>query len=367
MAFDVSNLTSSIQAPINYVYMKGLLSAARKRLPYFNGTLPGNLEKKGGSMSVKWRRIENLAAATTAISEFTEHGPATFGLGRSTVIPTVTDVTTAIAKYGNAILLTEEIDLFNISPITAGLMDTMGANAGESLNVLQSSVFKAGTNITYTGGVSTKSAVAQEIKLNDIKNAVNNLNRNSAMKFDGMQTGSANYNSQPIRSSYFGICHTDVEEDIRGLTGFVGVEQYGGYTQTYPGEFGAVGGVRWTSTEIAPIETNTSTTSASANGVSSYFHSEGSTGFSNVYWTFVYGKEGVGSVGLGGTHSTDITEMYDPKKPQAVEIIYKRPGSSGIADVYDEVGSLAWKAWHGGKILNGNWVRAIISLSRLYQ
>ena len=367
MGFDVSNLTSTVQAPINFVYMKGLLSAARKRLPYFSGTLPGNLEKSGGSMSVKWRRIENLTATKTAISEHTENGPAAFGLGRGTVKPAVTDVTTAIAKYGQGILLTEEVDLFNISPITAALMDTLGANAGESLNLLQADVFKAGTTIVYTGGVANKSAVAQEIKLNDIKRAVMTLNRNSSMKFDGEGHGSTNYNSQPIRASYLGICHTDVEEDVRGLTGFIGVEQYGGYTSTYPNEFGAVGGVRWLSTEIAPVETDTSLTSASASGVSTYFHNEGGTGKSNVYWSVIYGKEAVGSVGLGQNYGTDITEMYNPKKPQAVEVIYHRPGSSGIADIFNEVGSLSWKAWWGGKALNGLWLVPVVTLSRNYQ
>jgi pimeloyl-ACP methyl ester carboxylesterase len=50
-------------------------------------------------------------------------------------------------------------------------------------------------------------------------------------------------------------------------------------------------------------------------------------------------------------------------KPQAVELIYHRPGSSGVADPYNEVGSIAWKAWFGGKILNPNWIRAVVSLA----
>jgi len=353
---DVSNLTSTVQAPINNVYMRGLLSAARKRLPFFNGTMPGTLEKKGGSMTVKWRRIENLTAVTSTLSEITENGPLAFGAGRTGTKATVTDLTTAVAKIGNFVLLTEEVDLFNISPITAALMDTLGANAGESLNLQMSTVMKAGTNISFTGGVANKSAVATAITLNTIKNAVQNLSRQSAMRFDGAAYGSQNYNSQPIRSSFFGICHTDVEEDIRGLSGFVGVEQYGGYTQTYPGEFGAVGGVRWTSTEIAPVETNTSTTSASNN-----FKGD-STAFADVYWSFVYGKEAVGSVGVGESFGTQITEMYDPKKPQAVEIIYA-PAKAGPADPYGEISSIAWKAWFGGKILNPNWIRSIISLA----
>jgi N4-gp56 family major capsid protein len=357
MALDVSNFTSTVQAPVNNVYMKGLLSAARKRLPYFNGTMPGSLERKGGSMTVKWRRIENLTAVTTAISEHTENGPAVFGLGRNTVKPVVTDLTTAVAKYGNAIMITEEVDLFNISPITAALMDTLGANAGESLNALMRDVMKAGSNITYVGGVANKSAVATAITVNSIKNAVTALSKQSAMKFDAAGYGSQNYNSQPIRSAFFGIAHTDAEEDIRGLTGFVGVEQYGGYTTTYPNEIGTAAGVRWTVTEIAPVETGTSTTSAT-----NLFQGL-STGFADVYWAFVYGKEAVGSVGVGQEFNTQITEMYDPAKPQAVEVIYHRPGSSGIADMFNEVGSIAWKAWFGGKILNPNWIRAIVHLA----
>ncbi|MGH9427648.1 MAG: hypothetical protein ACRD2L_15260, partial [Terriglobia bacterium] len=61
MAALISAFDSDVPAPVNFVLMRGLLSAARKRLPYFNGTLPGSLEKSQGSASVKWRRINNLA------------------------------------------------------------------------------------------------------------------------------------------------------------------------------------------------------------------------------------------------------------------------------------------------------------------
>ncbi len=358
MALDESNLTSSIQGPVNFVYMRGLLSAARKRLPYFNGSLPGVLEKKQGSLSVKWRRIENLTATTTALSELTEHGPLTFGAGRSTVIPTITDITVASAKYGQAIILTEEVDLFNIDPVTMALMDTLGANAGESLNVLQGNVMKAGTNVEFAGAVANKSAVAREIQAFDIKRCTSSLQRQSAQKFDSDAYGSSNVGSSPVRSSFFGICHTDVEEDIRGLTGFVGVEQYGGYTQVYPYEFGAANGVRWCSTEIAPVETGLSTTSASND------FRGASANFADVYWTFIYGKEAIGTVGLGEQHAKDIYQMYNPARPATVELITQPIGSSGVGDPFKEYGSIAWKAWWAGKILNTNWMVALVSLSK---
>jgi hypothetical protein len=67
MALLNSTFASTVTAPVNFVLMEELLSAARKRLPYFNGTKPGSLEKAQGSASVKWRRIENLTAVTTAL------------------------------------------------------------------------------------------------------------------------------------------------------------------------------------------------------------------------------------------------------------------------------------------------------------
>jgi hypothetical protein len=70
-----SNFASTVTAPVNFVLMEELLSAARKRLPYFNGTLPGKLEKMQGAASVKWRRIENLAAVTTACRKTRRHDP----------------------------------------------------------------------------------------------------------------------------------------------------------------------------------------------------------------------------------------------------------------------------------------------------
>lgn len=365
MAQVTTNFATSISAPVNYVLMETLLSAARKKLPYFNGTLPGALSKGQGSASVKWRRIENLNAVTTALTEAADGSTVAFGNGRTSVTPTITDVTVAIAKYGNAINLTEEIDLFNVNSNSAALMDTLGANAGESLNTLMRNVFDGTTTLVRYGvgsagtTAASYSSVAGSISVNDIKWSVNRLNRNSAMRFTPAGFGSQNVGTTPIRQSYYGICHVDVEEDIRSLTGFVPVEQYGGYTETEPGEFGAIGGVRWCSTEIAPIISDGSTESAVATsfqGSSAILH--------HVYSSFIYGREAIGSIGLGEQHAKEIYMMYD--RVPTVEVIYHKPGSSGIADMFNENGSLAWKSWFAGKVLNGNWVVKLQTLAGRY-
>ena len=120
------------------------------------------------------------------------------------------------------------------------------------------------------------------------------------------------------------------------------------------GEFGAVSGVRFSSTPIAPIATSGGTTS-----INGYRGAAATT--NDVYKTFIYGREAVGSVGLGEDHSEEIYLMGD--RPPAVELIRKAVGSSGSADPFNEVGTLAWKAWFAGKILNQSWVWEIDTLS----
>lgn len=343
--------------------MKGLLQAARKKLPYFNGTLPGELIKMGGSSAVKWERINNLAAVTTALGEI--QGNSSFLFGRSLVTPTYSSVTATAAKYGNAIQVTEEVDLFNVNTRAARLLDTLGANAGESLNTIAKAEYdNFTTNVRYcanqAGGAtsSSKSYVTSKMTALDIQFAVNKLNLAAAMPFTPMATGSRNIGTNPIRAAYYGICHVDVEEDIRRLanTAFVAVETYGGYTETMPFEFGHAFGVRWCSTQVATI--NLSAGKKTATGY------RGSTNILNdVYTSYIYGREAIGTVGLGNMHASNSYEMYNPKYPPAVSVIYKPAGSAGAGDPYDEVSSLAWKTWFVAKILNQTWGVKIFSLA----
>lgn len=357
MATAVTNSTT-IPQPINYVLMKGLLQAARKKLPYFNGTLPGDLIKNGGSSSVKWERINNLAAVTSSSVEFT--GNSAFLFGKALVKPTYSSITATCVKYYNAIQVTEEVDLFNVNTKSVKLMDTLGANAGESLNTVAKAEYDNATIIRYAnnavGGATSKSTTAYSIGTGDIKYCVNQLNANSAMPFTPMATGSRNIGTNPVRVSYYGISHVDVEEDIRSLTGFIPVEQYGGYTETMPFEFGAVGGVRWCSTQVATINLSAGKKTAT--------NFRGSTNILNdVYTSYIYGREAIGTVGLGNMHASTSYEMYNPKTPPAVEVIFHPKGTSGAADPINEIASLAWKAWFVAKILNANWITKVFSLS----
>ena len=347
MADAITNNITDIGSPVNYQLMRGLLSAARKKLPYFNGTLPGNLTKQTGAPAVIWQRVENLTAVTTALSE--PIGDTAWQNGRALVVPTVNTVTATPLKYGNAIQLTEEVDLIQMNVRSMNLMDTLGANAGESLNELMIDTYQTvtTTSIRFGSGVASAGAIVNDIVANDVKYATNFLNRNSAMNFTPIGTGSTNIGTSPIRDSYYGICHPDVEEDIRDIDGFIAVEQYAGYTDTLVGEFGTVGGVRFCTSELSgSIE-------ASAGGSTTTLRFTASAGASDVYDTFIYGREAMGTVGLGEDHSTSVNKMYDTIP--AVSLIQHGAGSAGAGDPYNEMITLAWKSWFAGAVLNNNW------------
>ena len=244
-----------IVLPVNNFYNRTLLSAAKRTYPYYNGTLPGSLANSQGTMTVKWRRLENLrandSAAPTALSELT--GSAAYGQGRTSTQPTINDITTVIAKYGTYFNLTEEVDLFNISPVMTDYVDNLGEDAGLGSNQLMRDVMEGATNIRYASAAANTAAIDEKLTKNDLSFVVNNLQRQSAMKFMPDGFGSDHVGSSPIRSSFIAVVHPDVEEDVRAMTGFVGVESYGGYTSTMTGEFGTVDRIRFVCSEIGTI------------------------------------------------------------------------------------------------------------------
>ncbi len=349
MALDITSIASDYAAPVSYQLMRGLLSVAKMNCPYFAGTLPGSLEKHQGTMSVKWERLNKLTPTTSALSEAA--GTSAFGLGRSTSTPVISSVTAAMAKYGQAILYTEDLDLQAMNPRAMRMMEILGYSAGESLNRLMRDIWNGATVDRRGNGVTTTSAIKTAISLNDVKYCVNMLNRQNAMKFLAMTEGSSYTGTSPVRQSYYGIVHPDVEEDLRALSGWISSEQYASQTSLEPGEIGALSGVRFITCSDAPVSSGSGKASANGlRGASATAH--------DIYSVFIYGKEAVGSVGFGLEH---VKEIYQTgSKLPTVELINHAPGSSGIGDMFNEVGSLAWKAWWAGAILNNNWVAKLL-------
>ena len=353
MPLTISATDTELPKPVNAVFQQTLLRNAKPRAPYFAGTVPGVLQKQRGSATVTWRRIENLSAATGGLSELTN--TAAYMQGRSAAALSVTNINATASKYGNFVILNEEVDLFNFPEQFAKILEIIGDNAGKSLNILQRDVADDNVTLVNAGAVASDGLIADKITLKTVQIVINTLDKNSARSFTPMTTGALQIGTVPINMGYWGLCHPDVAIDIAALSGFTSIEKYAGQTQTVLGEFGTltVAGkaVRFISSEDAGVDTGTGANGSDSSGLN------GTADATDLYTTVIYGKDAIGSVGLGVQYADGIFRVGDDLAP--VDVIVKTEG--GTSDPFDEIKTVAWKAWHTGALLNGNWARGIRS------
>lgn len=344
--------TPILQLPINAVFEQTFLRRAQQMCPYFIGSQPGMLDVQQGTSTIKWRRIEQETPTTTALSELTT--TSSYMQGRDADTPTFTDVLATVAKYGQFYIVNEEVDLFNPNGTTNELVEVLGESAGRSLNQLHRDTLEENFTQRFAGNVASDGAVITAAAVGDLDYAINELTRNSARMFNPMANGSTNIGTVPILPGYWGICHPDVAYNISKLTGFVGVQQYAGQVAIAQNEFGlyqlAGRSLRFLMSEDASVD-------AGAGAPLSGADFRGTSGVGDLYTIPIFGRDATGSVGLGKRH-TDGTYMAGENKG-SFEMIFHPRGSGGISDPYNEIATLAWKAWYAGAVLNSNWGRSL--------
>lgn len=348
--------TTQIDGPVNNIFQVNLLARAEALCPYYVGTVPASVSEHQGTFTAKWRRFDNLTPVTTALAELT--GALGFPTRTGSQV-SKTDITATVSKYGDYIIVGEEVDLVNFNGQALEFTDLLAHQAGTSLNRLQRDEMEDNSTQVFGGTATTatdinaSAALAQDFTVSLNTRVVNALDNQVARKFVPMTTGSRNIGTSPIRSAYWAITHPDVVEDLRTLTGFTEVQDYASQTAIAPGEEGSLGNVRFISTTEATIDAgggDTATGSATIDGRST-------SSLADVYNTVVYGMNAVGSLGFGREHVKESYRAGD--RLPSVMMISKPRGSAGTADPLNEVATMGWKSWHAPVLLNSNWIRGV--------
>ncbi len=352
MSLEITDTVTELQKPINVVFEQTFLRRAQQLAPYFAGTMPGSISKQMGTSTIKWRRIEQQTPSTTALTELT--GTAVFMMGRDADVPSFTDVTATVSKYGQFYIVNEEVDLYNPNGTAAELVAVLGESAGRSLNQLMRDIEEDNSTQRFAGNVAGIGSVIAPATVGDLNRVINELSVNSTRTFMPMTEGNTSIGTAPILESYWAICHPDVAVDISAITpGFKSVETYAGQTTIAKGEFGyyslAGRGVRFIQSEDASIDLGSGGTTAT--------DVRTTTGDADVYTIVIYGKDAFGSVGLGMRHTDGIYRAGD--NTGGWELIFHKRGSGGISDPFNEISTLAWKAFFAGAVLNTDWSRAL--------
>lgn len=354
MALTITATDVELTKPVNVAFNETFLRRARQNLPYFMGTQPGRLDRQVGTSTIKWRRIEQEVPSTTALAEL--NTTATFMMGRNADTPTFTDITATVQKFGQFYIVNEEVDLFNPAGTTRELVGVLGESAGRSLNQLQRNVAEDNLTAVFAGAVASAGAVTSAITAGSLQLAAVDLWTNAARTFTPITAGSQNVGTSALLPAFWAITHPHVAHDIAGLSGFVSVQNYVGQTRTAPGEFGffsrAGVGIRFIASQDATID-------AGAGGSTSGTSLRGTSALVDLYNTVIYGQDALGSVGLGQSMTDGAFEAGDDTGDW--EIIIHDRGSGGIGDPFNEVATMAWKAFHAGAVLNSDWGRNIIS------
>lgn len=275
---------------------------------------------KNNTLSVLFRRYESLGLALTALTE---------GVTPTSKKLTKTDVSVTLVQQGSLVELTDVIMDTHEDAVKNETVHLSGEEAAQTIETLRFNVLKAGTNKFYANG-SARASVNTKMTTTLQKKIVRALKRQNAMTITSVVKSSPDFNTEAVLPCYVAVTHTDLENDIRDMTGFIDVKDYGHGTTPFEGEIGAVGQVRY-------LISNIFTAYADGGGsAGSMVSTSGSA--ADVYPIIFMAKNFWAGVALKGQFA--ITPMV------------LNPGIARGGDGLGQRGSVGWKTYTNSIILN---------------
>ena len=309
--------TDSDISPRTKVYAEAKMLAHAEPILVLNKLGQTKPVPQNKSQTIKFRRPKPFAPATTPLIE---------GVRPESQKMAYEDVEVQLKQYGSWVEITDVIQDTHEDQVLSDTTMLSGEQAAETTELLAWGAISGGTNVIFANGTSSND-VNTAVKLEHIRAAVRKLQRNRAKKKTSILDGSIKYGTKPIEAAYIAVCHTDLEADIRSLPGFTPVAEYGSRQPIVPQEFGTIENVRFITSPLFAPEIN-----------------------------------------KGGTPTaTKVLSTAGPLKGKdAAQILVRNPGKAEKGDELGQTGSVGWKTWWAGKILNDAWlVRVEVAASSL--
>jgi N4-gp56 family major capsid protein len=212
-------------------------------------------------------------------------------------------------------------------PVLQEAISVSGEQAAKTVETLRYNVLKACTNVFYANSVVSRTLVSTAIARADQRKIVRSLERQEAQHITSIVKSTPSFNQESVLPAYVGVTHVDMTSDIRGMTGFNSVADYGKIS-AWETEIGACEDCRYIkSTIFTPYEgEGASTSTMIATG-----------GSCDVYPVMYFGRDAYGMIALKGKYA--ITPI----------VINPVPSKS---DPLGQRGSVSWKTMQATIILN---------------
>ncbi len=242
------------------------------------------------------------------------------------------DVEVQLKQWGAWVEITDVVNDLAEDPVLSDASMLCGEQAAETVEVQTWGAIRAGTNVVYANGAS-RAAVNTAISLNKQRTVTRALKAQRAKKVTSMVGGSPNYSTEPVDAAFIAFAHTDLEADIRDMTGFVPTEKYGSM-KALPYEIGKVEDVRYV---LSPVLDKF----ADAGGAAGSMVSTTGTN-ADVYPVVYVAKESYGLIPLKGKNAV-TPKVLNPDTPRGGDPLGQR-------------GSVGWKTYFVAKVLNEAWL-----------
>lgn len=279
---------------------------------------------KNETKVILFRRYNSLPYTPNALTE---------GVTPPARTVTKTDLSATLVQYGDLIELSDVVLLTHTDPVVQEFSGILGEQAANMFELVRFYVVRAGTNVIYAGGTS-RATVAAALSSTHIQRAVRTLKRGNARKITSIIRSTAAYNTFSVAPGYFAVCHSDLEGDIRAITGFKPMEDYGA-VPPLENELGKVNEVRFLTSSIFEPWADGATSTAVGT-----FISTGNVA-PDVYPVMIFARDAFGIVPLKGDNAM-IPMVRNPK--------------SDSADPLAQRGHIGWKGFHTAIILNDAWM-----------
>lgn len=254
---------------------------------------------------------------------------------------TFEDISGVIAQYGAWVPFTDVIEDTHEDPILATITQQAGEQAALTKERILWNMMIAGTNVIYSGAATSRATVVAPIAMNDLRLAQRTLKVALAKPLTKMLKAGTGVATQPVSSGYIGIGHTNMEQDLRNLPGFVTREHYASGTLVHELEIGKFEDIRFI---LAPHVT----AFAGAGGNVSDNSVLATNGRADVFPLVIFGQDAFAATPLQGMDSAAIAV----KKPKMGE---------SYSDPLGQRGFVSWKFWYSAVRLNEAWILRIES------
>jgi N4-gp56 family major capsid protein len=282
------------------------------------------VQKSNSGLIRKWRRYDPIPPATAPVAE---------GMTPPGQKITCTDYSATLEEFIHIVELTDVIQDTHQDPILQERTDALGQANGQTVELVTISVLVGGTQAMYANAGSSNRATVNGPPANgDFLKILRALDNNLAQPISKIINAGSSIATQAVAGGFYAFTHTDVIADLEHITGFQKLTSYANPGMAVPGEFGALGRIRYIATpNFKPW------VAAGLSGSTYLTNGAAGTGKCDVYPVIVFGKDCYATVKLNG---------YD-----SAEIFVLKPGQARGGDPAGQRGSVSSKLWYTSAIL----------------